>query len=111
MPLEDNTCPLLPQPMLTDTHIVSLVHVGTTGKQVPHHLYVAISSRQEQRRLTILQVSTNTRKRQPFETFELITEVCNHPTYTMARQCMCACVRCVRVCVCMVCACVMCVRV
>ena len=107
MPLEDNTCPLLPQPMLTDTHIVSLVHVGTTGKQVPHHLYVAISSRQEQRRLTILQVSTNTRKRQPFETFELITnEVCNHPTYTqwLDSVFVCVCEMC-DVCVC-VCACV-----
>ena len=77
---EDNTCPLLPQPMQTDTHSVSLVHVGTAGKQVPHHLYVAIFSSPVQRRPTILQVSTNTRKRQPFEAFELITELCNHPT-------------------------------
>jgi len=76
MPLEDNTCPLLPQPMQTDTHSVSLVHVGTAGKQVPHHLYVAIGCSRVQRR-TILQVSTNTRKRQPFKTFELSTKVCN----------------------------------
>ena len=92
MPLEDNTCPLLPQPiMLTDTHIYSLVHVGAAGNEVPHHLYVAIGCSRVQRRPTIiLPVSTNTRKRQPFKTFELFTnEVCNHPTYTMARQRMC----------------------
>jgi hypothetical protein len=85
--------------MPTNTHIVTLVHVGAAGKQVPHHLYGAIACSMVKRRLTILQVSTNTRKRKPFETFEFITnEVCNHPTYdTMARQCMCACVRCVRV--------------
>ena len=98
MPLEDNTCLLLPQPMQADTHFVILrVHVGSAGKQVPHHLYVAIACGLVQRRPTILQVSTNTRERQPFETLELITEVCNHPTYTMARQCMCACVMCVHV--------------
>jgi len=64
----------------TDTHIGSLVHVGTAWTQVPHHLYVAIVCGPGQRRLTNLQVSTNARERQPFETFELITEVCNHPT-------------------------------
>ena len=81
--------------MQTDTHSVSLVHVGAAGKQVPHHLYVAIGCSRVQRR-TILQVSTNTRKRQPFETFELILQVC---------VCVCD------VCVCEVYACVMCVRV
>jgi len=82
MPLEDNTCPLLPQPMQTDTHFVSLVHVGAAGNEVPHHFYVAIPCSPVQRRPTILPVSTNTRKRQPFEAFELITdEVCNHHTY------------------------------
>jgi len=119
---EDNTCPLLPQPMQTDTHIRSLVHVSAAWKQVPHHFYVARECSREQRRITRLQVSTNTRKRQPFEAFELITdEVCNHLTYTMARQRMCACMMCVRVCercvrvwsvwVCEVYACVRCVRV
>jgi len=107
MPLEDNTCPLLPQPMQADTHFVSLVHVSTAGNEVPHHLYVAIVSSRVQRRPTILQVSTNTRKRQPFETFELITnEVCNHPTYTqwLDSVFVCVCEMC-DVCVC-VCACV-----
>ena len=81
---EDNTCPLLPQPMQADTHFVSLVHVSTAGNEVPHHLYVAIVSSRVQRRPTILQVSTNTRKRQPFEIFKLITdEVC---------VCVCVCV-------------------
>ena len=95
MPLEDNTCPLLPQPiMLTDTHCVSLVHVGAAGKQVPHHLYVAIGCSRVQRR-TILQVSTNTRKRQPFEAFEVITEVCNRVCVCVCE--VCACVRCVHV--------------
>ena len=95
MPLEDNTCLLLPQPiMLTDTHCVSLVHVSAAGNEVPHQLYVAKAlCSPEQGRPTFLQVSTNTRKRQPFEAFEVITEVCN------------------RVCVCEVCACVRCVRV
>jgi len=89
MPQEENTCPLLPQPIMqTDTHSVSLVHVGAAGKQVPHHLYVAIGCSRVQRR-TILQVSTNTRKRQPFKTFELILQVCVCD--------VCVCVRCMRV--------------
>ena len=64
--------------MPTNTHIVSLVHVGAAGKQVPHHLYGAIACSMVKRRLTILQVSTNTPERQSFEAFDLFitNEVC-----------------------------------